>query len=139
MAPVVVAAAVVERDGRLLLTRRREGSHLSGYWEFPGGKLEQGESPAEAVMRECLEECGLRVRPRRLLDVVFHRYPERDVLLLFYECQWLAGRVRHLGVAAHAWVRPDELSRFPLPPADEPIVRRLQRRARRRTRPPAAQ
>ena len=124
--PIVVAAAVVIRDGRVLLTRRTEGQHLAGMWEFPGGKLEDGESPEEALVRECREECGIEVEVDGILDVTHHRFPEKNVLLLFYRCGLRAGEVRHLQVADHAWVAPAELDRYPLPPADERVVARIQ-------------
>jgi 8-oxo-dGTP diphosphatase len=124
--PVVVAAAVVIWDGRVLLTRRAEGQHLSGMWEFPGGKLEDGESPEEALVRECQEECGIDVDVGEILDVTHHRFPEKDVLLLFYRCGLRGGEVRHLQVADHAWVAPAELDRYPLPPADGRVVARIQ-------------
>ena len=124
--PIVVAAAVVMRAGRVLLTRRAEGQHLAGMWEFPGGKLEAGESPEEALVRECREECGIEVEVNDILEVTHHKYPEKDVLLLFYRCRLRAGEVRHLQVADHAWVTPPELDRYPLPPADERVVARIQ-------------
>ncbi|NNE19894.1 MAG: 8-oxo-dGTP diphosphatase MutT [Myxococcales bacterium] len=124
--PVVVAAAVVIREGRVLLTRRAKGQHLAGMWEFPGGKLEDGESPEEALVRECREECGIDVDVGAILDVTHHRFPEKDVLLLFYRCGLRAGEVRHLQVADHAWVPPMELDRYPLPPADDRVVARIQ-------------
>jgi 8-oxo-dGTP diphosphatase len=123
--PIVVAAAVIIRDGRVLLTRRTDGQHLAGMWEFPGGKLEPRESPEEALVRECREECGIEVEVIEILDVTHHRYPEKDVLLLFYRCELLSGEVRHLQVADHVWVAPPELDRYSLPPADERIVARI--------------
>ena len=123
---LIVAAAVVIADGRVLLTRRAEGQHLAGLWEFPGGKLEAGESPEEAVVRECREECGIDVSVERILDVTHHRYPEKEVLLLFYRCALVAGEVRHLAVADHIWVTPDALDEYPLPPADVGVVRAIQ-------------
>lgn len=121
----VVVAAVIVRDGRVLLTRRLEGQHLAGLWEFPGGKLEGGESPQEALVRECREECGIEVEVGEIVDVTYHRYPEKDVLLLFYRCELRAGEVRHLQVADHAWVAPSELDDYPLPPADERVIARI--------------
>jgi 8-oxo-dGTP diphosphatase len=109
----------------VLLTRRTEGQHLAGLWEFPGGKLEDGESPEEALVRECREECGIEVEVAEILDVTHHRYPEKDVLLLFYRCELRTGEVRHLQVADHAWVAPPDLDRYPLPPADERVVARI--------------
>lgn len=123
--PVIVAAAVVIREGRVLLTRRAEGQHLAGMWEFPGGKLEEGESPEAAVVRECMEECGIEVEVTDVLDVTHHRYPEKDVLLLFYRCALRRGEVQHLQVADHAWVAPAELGTYPLPPADGRVVARI--------------
>ena len=123
--PVIVAAAVIIRDGRVLLTRRGEGQHLAGMWEFPGGKLEAGESPEEALLRECQEECGIEVEVAEILEVTHHWYPEKEVLLLFYRCELRAGEVRHLQVADHAWVAPRDLDDYPLPPADERVVARI--------------
>lgn len=124
-APVLVAAAAVRRGGQVLLTRRGKGTHLAGYWELPGGKLEPGEDPERCVVRECREECAIEVRVRDILDVTFHRYPEKDVLLLFYDCELVSGEVEHLGVVDHAWVGPDALDDYPLPPADEKVARKL--------------
>ena len=123
--PIVVAAAVLIDRGKVLLTRRLDGQHLEGMWEFPGGKLEPGESPEDAVVRECAEECGIDVEVIDILDVTHHRYPEKDVLLLFYRCRLVAGEVQHLQVADHAWVAPSELGDFALPPADERVVHRI--------------
>lgn len=126
MPPVLVAAAVVKKDGRILLTRRMEGAHLAGLWEFPGGKVEDGEDPERAVVRECREECAIDVEVGPVLEVAFHRYEQKDVLLLFYECRLPGDQVvQHVGVAEHAWVRPDELRQYPLPPPDERLVRKL--------------
>jgi 8-oxo-dGTP diphosphatase len=124
--PTIVAAAVVIESSRVLLTQRAEGQHLAGLWEFPGGKLEHGESPEQALVRECREECGIEIEVAEILDVTFHRYPEKDVLLLFYRCSLVSGEVRHLQVADHAWVAPKELDRYELPPADEQVVARIQ-------------
>ena len=123
---IVVAAAVVIHEGRVLLTRRAEGQHLAGMWEFPGGKLEEGEAPEATVVRECLEECGIEVEVTDILDVTHHSYPEKDVLLLFYRCTLVSGEVQHLQVADHAWVTPAEIGEYPLPPADERVVARIQ-------------
>jgi 8-oxo-dGTP diphosphatase len=125
--PIIVAAAVLVEDGRVLLTQRHEHQHLGGLWEFPGGKLEKGESPEEALVRECREECGIEVTVAEVLEVTHHRYPEKEVLLLFYRCELREGEVRHLQVADHAWVAPAELGRYPLPAADARVVERIQR------------
>jgi 8-oxo-dGTP diphosphatase len=125
MSTIIVAAAVIEREGKILLTRRMKGSHLAGLWEFPGGKLEPGEAPEQAVVRECREECGIEVSVVDILEVTFHSYPEKDVLLLFYRCESLAGEVQHLGVADHVWCEPNDIGNYPLPPADLPVVRKI--------------
>jgi 8-oxo-dGTP diphosphatase len=124
---VIVAAAVVrERPGApVLLTRRIEGAHLAGFWEFPGGKVEAGEDPRDAVRRECREEIEVELEVVDILDVAWHRYREKDVLLLFYDCRLRAGEVRHLGVADHAWVDPAQLDAYPLPPPDARLVEKL--------------
>ncbi|MEM7136580.1 MAG: (deoxy)nucleoside triphosphate pyrophosphohydrolase [Myxococcota bacterium] len=123
---VVVAAAVVVHEGRVLLTKRLEEQHLGGMWEFPGGKLEADESPEEALVRECREECGIDIEVHEVLDVTFHRYPQRSVLILFYRATCLGGEVQHLQVADHAWVSPEDLGRYDLPPADVRVVERVQ-------------
>lgn len=124
---IVVAAAVVrERAGApVLLTRRVAGAHLEGFWELPGGKVEEGEDPEHAVVRECREEIAVEVDVVEILDVAFHRYPEKDVLLLFYECRLVKGEVTHIGVADHAWVEPERLDDYPLPPPDARLVAKL--------------
>jgi 8-oxo-dGTP diphosphatase len=94
-------------------------------WEFPGGKLEDGESPEEALVRECQEECGIAVEVAEILEVTHHRYSEKEVLLLFYRCELRGGEVRHLQVADHAWVALEDLDDYPLPPADEGVVARI--------------
>ena len=120
---IVVAAAVIIRGGRVLLTRRLDDQHLQGLWEFPGGKVESGESPESALARECREEIGVDIEVERILEVTHHQYPEKEVLLLFYRCSLVAGEVQHLQVADHAWVLPDELDDYELPPADGPVIR----------------
>lgn len=128
-APCVIVAAAVVREGPgapVLLTKRPEGSHLAGYWELPGGKVEPGEDPERAVVRECEEELGITVEVVDVLEVAWHRYEEKDVLLLFYECRG-RGEVQHLGVADHAWVEIAALDRYPLPPPDARLVEKLKR------------
>ncbi len=128
---ILVAAAVVRKGDQILLTRRPSKAHLGGMWEFPGGKVEADEDPKDAVVRECLEECGIRLIAGDILDVVFHRYETKSVLLLFYDCRLAEGEtgdVAHLGVTEHAWVTPDTLDDYPLPPADKPLVAKLQAR-----------
>lgn len=122
---ILVAAGVVIREGKVLLTQRLADAHLAGKWEFPGGKVEEGEDPKHTVVRELREECGIEVEVEDILDVTHHAYPEKTVLLLFYRCALLAGEVQHLGVADHAWVDGAGIDDHSLPPADEPVVAKL--------------
>ncbi len=123
--PVIVVAAVCIEGPRVLLTQRPAGLHLAGAWEFPGGKLEPGESPEEALAREMREECGVEVEVGDALDVTFWRYPKKNVLLLFYRTRIVEGAVQHLGVSDHAWVARDALDRYTFPPADERVLDRI--------------
>ncbi len=125
MATVIVAAGVVTEGNKVLLTRRPEGTHLAGAWEFPGGKLEAGESPEEALRRELAEEIGVKVTVGEVLDVCFWRYPTKDVLLLFYRVQIVGGTVQDLGVAAHTWATASELAGYEFPPADITVVEKV--------------
>ena len=128
MPTVVVAAAVVREGERFLLTKRPDKGHLAGFWEFPGGKVEEGESPEAALVRECDEEIGIDVVPIDILDVTFHRYASKDVLLLFYACALGARReIQHKEVADHTWALASELARFELPPPDAKLLAKLQR------------
>jgi 8-oxo-dGTP diphosphatase len=128
MPTINVVAAVIQHDGKFLLTRRPPRAHLEGLWEFPGGKIEEGESPEQALMRECSEECAIDVVVHDILDVTFFRYPRKDVLLLFYACT-LGERkaVQHLEVSDHRWVDVSELRDFELPPPDERLIAKLER------------
>lgn len=125
MATVLVAAGVIRRGGEILLTKRPDRGHLAGYWEFPGGKLELGESPEVALVRECREECAIEIEVLDILEVTFHRYARKDVLLLFYDCRLLRGEVQHLHVVDHAWVLPADLDRYELPPPDARLLAKL--------------
>lgn len=121
----VVAAGVLEREGKILVAKRKRGSHLEGHWELPGGKLEPDESPEECLRRELAEEIGVLVRPGEILEVVFHRYPEKSVLLLFYRCDLLEGEPRPIECDELRWVSLADLPALDWAPADVPFVRRL--------------
>jgi 8-oxo-dGTP diphosphatase len=125
---LVVAALAVDESGRILITRRRPDQPLPDQWEFPGGKMEPGESPEEALARELSEEIGVRPSVGAVWDVLFHRYPDYDVLMLVYACRLPAGaEPRCLEVGALAWVRADELGGYDILPADRPLIARLER------------
>ncbi|MBN1140392.1 MAG: (deoxy)nucleoside triphosphate pyrophosphohydrolase [Deltaproteobacteria bacterium] len=125
MQPLIVTAAVLRKDGRILITRRPEGKRHAGFWEFPGGKLEDGETPPEGLRREIAEELGLEIEVLEIFEVVHHRYDWGPVLILAYDCRPRGASIRNLGVAEHRWVAPAELAAYPLLPADVPIVRKL--------------
>ena len=124
---LLVTAALLVHNNRILLSKRRDDVPYPGYWEFPGGKLETDEDPRHCIERELMEELGISVRAGEVYDVLFHRYPERTVLVLVYRCSWLGGEIRNLEVAEHAWVEPCGLSAYRLLPADVPLAERLAR------------
>lgn len=121
---LTVVAAVTEREGRVMLCQRRPGAHNALKWEFPGGKIEPGESPEEALARELREELGIEVDVGRIRDAVFYRYPDRDVLVLFYGCRIRAGEPRALDCNAIEWALPERLSGYDFAGADLAYVRR---------------
>jgi len=118
---LVVAAAVIERDGRFLVTRRQKGVHLEGMWEFPGGKCDAGESPAACLIRELLEELDVDAAVGREIFAITHRYPERSVELHFLACQ-LTGEPRPLLGQEMRWVAREELAALEFPPADAELI-----------------
>lgn len=125
MQPLIVTAAIICRDGEILITRRPEGKRQGGLWEFPGGKLEGGESPADCLCREIREELDLAIRVEAIFDVVHHRYDWGAILLLAYRCTPLSTTIRNLQVAEHRWVGPAALGGFPFLAADEPLIAKL--------------
>jgi 8-oxo-dGTP diphosphatase len=121
---LTVVAAVVERDGLIMLCQRRPEVHNGLKWEFPGGKLEDGESPETALARELREELAIEARVGRVADAIYYRYPDRDVLVLFYMCQIVSGEPRAVDCNDIRWVTPGDLSRFDFAGADAQFVRR---------------
>ena len=122
-----VAAAVIPLGERYLLTRRANGSHMAGYWEFPGGKIERGETPGEALTRELREELGIMVRAGGALEVLHHDYGDRHVELHFLAAEILDGEPRALEVDAFGWFAPEQMPGLPVLEADMPLIERLQR------------
>lgn len=121
---MVVTAAVIERDGSFLVTRRQRGAHLEGYWEFPGGKCDPGETLAASLQREILEELDVEVAVGRELFSVAHDYPERIVELHFFECD-LAGEPRPALGQEMRWAKRADLRALRFPPADDELIARL--------------
>ncbi|MBE1527321.1 8-oxo-dGTP diphosphatase [Sphingopyxis sp. OAS728] len=121
---VVVAAALVDRDGRLLVQQRPEGLSMAGLWEFPGGKLEPGETPEQALIRELREELAIDVDHACLAPACFASEPlgDRHLLLLLYVCRKWRGTPVAQHASALRWVRPVELHGIAMPPADKPLI-----------------
>ena len=121
---LVVAAALVDADGRVLIAQRPEGKQLAGLWEFPGGKVEPGERPEAALIRELKEELDIDVNEACLAPFVFasHAYDSFHLLMPLYLCRRWEGTVTRHEHAALAWVRPNWMSDYPMPPADAPLV-----------------
>ena len=128
MITIVVAAAIIERDGRFLITKRQKGVHLEGYWEFPGGKCDPGETIATCVSRELLEELDVDIDVGEEVFTTSHTYPDRTVELHFVECQ-LRGDPRPQVGQELRWAERKDLSLLPFPPADAELIRLLTRRA----------
>lgn len=125
---LVAAAALVDSDGRVLICQRPEGKQLAGLWEFPGGKVEAGETPEAALIRELEEELGIAVAPACLAPFVFasHAYESFHLLMPLYLIRRWEGEVQRREHAAIAWVKPVRLGDYPMPPADKPLVAYLQ-------------
>ncbi|WGM32707.1 (deoxy)nucleoside triphosphate pyrophosphohydrolase [Brevundimonas sp. NIBR11] len=121
---LVVAVALIDVDGRVLIAQRPEGKALAGLWEFPGGKVEPGERPEQALIRELNEELGIDVNEACLAPFVFasHAYESFHLLMPLYLCRRWSGVVVKREHAALAWVKPNKLSDYPMPPADAPLV-----------------
>ena len=121
---IVVAAALVDADGRVLLQQRSPGRQMSGLWEFPGGKIEPGEKPEAAVIRELREELGIETEEACIAPAAFASAPldGRHLLLLLYICRKWRGNPEPLDAAALKWVRPNQMFGLPMPPADIPLI-----------------
>jgi 8-oxo-dGTP diphosphatase len=124
---IAVVAAVIEHDNRFLITRRQDGVHLAGHWEFPGGKVGTGESHAAALRREILEELDTDVVVNDLVLEMAHAYPDRTVTLFFYRCDLLGTPKPMLGQEME-WIARNELSSLLFPPADDELIRMLMER-----------
>jgi 8-oxo-dGTP diphosphatase len=120
----VVAVALTDAQGRVLIAQRPPDKEHAGLWEFPGGKIEPGESPEAALVRELREELGVTVAPESLDPLTFSSAArgERHLLLLLYRCTVWQGEPRALDAAAINWVLPDALAEYDMPPADRPFV-----------------
>ena len=122
---LLVVAALIEREGQILLSRRRPDQALPNCWEFPGGKVEPGEDPVAALAREISEELGCEIAVGPIYEVVFHRYELFDLLMLVYRAQITQGVPVARQVAAVQWFTPEEIPSLDLPAADVPLALRL--------------
>jgi mutator protein MutT len=121
---IVVTAAVIEIDGRFLVTRRQKGAHLEGFWEFPGGKCDKDETLKGCLARELYEELDVPSRVGTEIFTTTHAYPERSVELHFFRCEML-GEPRPMLGQEMRWVRRDELAALEFPPADAELIKIL--------------
>jgi len=119
---------VIEKNGSFLITQRLKKSHLGHLWEFPGGKLEAGETPEECLVRECREELGIVVKPLRKIQELTHSYSDLTVRLHFWLCEHLSGTPRAIECADLCWTKPEDLIRYEFPEADREILKRLAQR-----------
>ena len=124
MTPIVVVAAVIERDGSFLLTLRPDGTHLAGHWAFPGGKVHDSETHSEALRREIFEELDAVATVGELVHTIAHTYPEKAVELFFYRCE-LAGDPKPMMGQQMRWVPRGELLSLPFPAADRDLISQL--------------
>jgi 8-oxo-dGTP diphosphatase len=129
---LLVVAAFVERRGRVLLSQRRADQSFPLAWEFPGGKVEPGEDLVSALVREIREELGCTIRVGDILDLVFHAYPDFDLVMPVYRATITRGSPRACQVAAIAWVPCSRLAEMNMPPADVPLAKKLAARIRAR-------
>jgi 8-oxo-dGTP diphosphatase len=123
----VAACALIDSDGRVLLAQRPEGKPMAGLWEFPGGKVEAGETPEQTLIRELEEELGIVVKEACLAPLTFasHTYPEFHLLMPLFVCRRWDGLVTAREGQKLSWVRPNRLRDYPMPPADVPLVAHL--------------
>lgn len=124
---LVVACALVDQDNRVLIAQRPPGKQLEGLWEFPGGKLDAGERPEDALIRELREELSIEVKAPCLAPLTFasHAYDEFHLLMPLYICRRWEGFAHPREGQAVKWVRPRDMRAWPMPPADEPLIPHL--------------
>jgi 8-oxo-dGTP diphosphatase len=124
---LVAACALVDADGRVLLAQRPEGKPMAGLWEFPGGKVENGETPEQSLIRELQEELGIVVKEDCLAPLTFasHAYPDFHLLMPLYVCRRWQGQVAATEGQNLVWVRPNRLRDYEMPPADVPLISHL--------------
>ncbi|SRR6266403_2905488 len=120
-----VAAGLIFREGKILITRRHADTHLGGLWEFPGGKREPNETFEECLARELREELGIEVTVGELVETLTHEYPEKTVRLKFFRCQWEQNEARPLGCSDFKWIVQEDLTAYEFPAADARLLHKL--------------
>lgn len=123
---IEAVAAVIEKDGKFLITKRLETSPMGHCWEFPGGKVEPGESINDCIVRECMEEIGVVIQPLRYLQDKFYDYPHGKIHLHFVLCQIVSGEPQTLQCREARWIEPHQFIDFEFPPADREVIAQLQ-------------
>ena len=122
---IEVSAALIFRNGKLLIAQRQANAHLGGLWEFPGGKREAGETFEQCLAREIQEELGVKISVGELFETITHSYPEKTVHLKFFICRLVEGEPRPIECSAILWVNKMELTHYPFPAADVQLLKRL--------------
>ena len=122
---IEVVAAIIRKDDQILITQRRDNVHLARLWEFPGGKVEPGESLEGALQREIQEELGIRIDVHKEFFTVDHDYPAKSVRLHFFDCTITEGEARPLDVADMRWITLQHLDQYEFPPADAGLIAKL--------------
>ncbi len=126
--PILVTAAIIEHDGKYLITQRPKDAHNGLRWEFPGGKLDFGEDPRECLEREIMEELGIKIKAEEILEYSSHVYGgEKHIVLLGFKCKYLSGTIKKLKINDFAWVTPEEMGKYDLTEADLPFIEKLKR------------
>ena len=124
--PIIVTAAIIENNGKYLITQRLKQSHNGLRWEFPGGKLNFGEDPRKGLEREIMEELGIKVTAGEIFEYSSFVYTaEKHIVLLGFKCEYVSGEIQKLSINDYAWVYPDEMSKYDITEADLPFVHKL--------------
>ena len=122
---IEVGCAIIVHEEKILIAQRKAGSYYGGWWEFPGGKIEPGETMEECLVREVREELAVEIRPRKLIRKTPHTYPEREVMLHFYLCDFISGTPARIECDDFRWIEPKEFTAFQMLPADKDIIQDL--------------
>lgn len=125
---IIVAAAIIQQEERFLITKRKFASHLGGLWEFPGGKIEPGETLEDCLRREVKEELGVEISEPQFFHSLRHQYPEKEVELHFFTCSILHGHPQALDCVEVRWIPRHALTSYQFPPADIPVIKKLTQR-----------